>query len=276
MAAPLSLNRSFDVLHLLGALVATVGVLLLGKLRFVGGCSKLLWQSFCECWQKPYYPRLIVEQMFNVGWRTLPLVAAAALSTGLVMTLQFGAGLEKFGAKLYVPNILALSIAKELGPVFTGLMFSARVGSGIASEISSMVVTQQIDAIRALGTSPLKRVVLPRVVSCLVALPLLTILVNVIAIVGAVWVGSVELGLDAGFFAQKVLSTVTVSDYIGGLIKTVFFALFVVFSACYYGLRVKEGTRGVGLATTQSVVASSVLIVIGDFFLSKILLGFHL
>jgi len=133
-----------------------------------------------------------------------------------------------------------------------------------------MTVTQQIDAIRALGTSPIKRIVIPRVLACIIALPVLTVLANTIGTLGAMIVANLELGLDSAFFFQKVWQTVRVADFINGLSKTFFFALGIVFIACYYGLNVKEGTRGVGIATTKAVVASSIFIVISDFFLSKL------
>ncbi|MCB0393414.1 MAG: ABC transporter permease [Bdellovibrionales bacterium] len=247
------------------------GALILSQVQFLGGSAVLFWTSLIQSLRAPYYPRLIIEQIFHVGYRSLPLVLISALSTGMVMSLQFGMGLEKFGAKLYVPKIVSLSIAKELGPVFTSLMFAARVGAGIASEIGSMTVTQQIDAIRALGTSPIKRIVVPRVIACVISLPLLTVLADAVGTAGAALVGTYELGLDSGFFWQKVLTTVRFIDFTNGLAKTSFFALFIVITACYYGLSVREGTRGVGIATTKAVVASSILVVVSDFFLSKIL-----
>jgi phospholipid/cholesterol/gamma-HCH transport system permease protein len=187
------------------------------------------------------------------------------------MALQFGYGLEKFGGKLYVPKVVALSFVRELGPVFTGLMLAARVGAGIASELGSMTVTQQIDAIRALGTSPLKKVVIPRIIATFVSLPLLTVIANTVGILGAILVCASELGIDAEFGLQKVTSTVVIKDYVEGIIKTCFFAFLISVPACYFGLRTTAGTRGVGISTTKAVVVSSILIVVSDFFLSKLL-----
>ena len=137
-----------------------------------GGATALLYQSFIESFRRPVYFGLMVEQVYQVGVRSLPLVLVTALSTGMVMALQFGLGLEKLGGKMYVPKIVSLSIVRELGPVFTSIMLAARVGAGITSEIGSMKVTQQIDAIRALGTSPIKKIVIPRIVACVFTLPL--------------------------------------------------------------------------------------------------------
>jgi phospholipid/cholesterol/gamma-HCH transport system permease protein len=238
--------------------------------QFVGGTSLLFRQILKESFRKPFYHTLIIEQIYQIGSRSFPLILITALSTGMVMTLQFGMGLEKFGGKLYVPKIVSLSILRELGPVFTSLMIAARVGAGIASEIGSMVVTQQIDAIKALGTSPIKKIVIPRVIASVISLPILVTLANIVGIVGGLVIGATELNLDPYFYAQKVLTTVKITDYLVGLGKSIFFAFFISISACYYGLNVTEGTRGVGIATTKAVVTSSVLIFIGDFFITKL------
>jgi phospholipid/cholesterol/gamma-HCH transport system permease protein len=202
--------------------------------------------------------------------RSMPLVVITALSIGMVMALQFGLGLEKFGGKLYVPKLLAVTILREIGPMFTSLMLAARVGAGIASEIGSMVVTQQVDAIRALGTSPIKKIVIPRVIACLITLPILASFANIIGNAGGLLVGAVELNLDPNFYLLKVMTTSSIQDYLSGFGKTFFFSLFISIPACYFGLNVKNGTKEVGIATTKAVVTASILVVIGDFFLSKL------
>jgi phospholipid/cholesterol/gamma-HCH transport system permease protein len=248
----------------------SLGNMLFELCYFIGSLSELFWGSVKESFRKPFYPKLVIDQIYSLGIKSAPLVAVCAISTGMVITLQFGMGLEKFGGKLYVPKIVALSIIRELGPVFTSLMIAGRVGAGIASEIGSMKVTQQIDAIRALGTSPLKKIIIPRVIALVISLPLLTIFANTLGVYAASIIGSTELGLDQGFFIQKVVQTIRVSDYIVGIAKTLFFGLFVGLTGCHYGMRVSEGTRGVGIATTKSVVASSILIVVSDFVLTKL------
>lgn len=237
---------------------------------FLGGLSQLTRQVLSELITKPFYPKLLIEQIYQIGNRSTLLVIITAASTGMVMALQFGLGLEKFGGKLYVPKIVSLSIIREAGPVFAGLMLAARVGAGIASEIGSMVVTQQIDAIRALGTSPIKKIVIPRVLACLITLPLLISLANLIGVAGGLIIGATELNLDANFYYEKILTTVKIADYLSGFGKSFFFALFISIPACYYGLNVKDGTKGVGIATTKAVVVSSIFILVGDFFLTKV------
>jgi phospholipid/cholesterol/gamma-HCH transport system permease protein len=149
-------------------------------------------------------------------------------------------------------------------------MLAARVGAGITSEIGSMKVSQQIDAIRALGTSPIKKIVFPRVLACLISVPLVCVVANSVGVLGGLVVGTIDLGIEPNFYFNKIISTIKFSDYISGLGKTVFFALFISIPACYYGLRAKGGTQGVGQATTKSVVTSSIFIVVGDFFLTKL------
>lgn len=248
----------------------SLGNMLFELCYFIGSLSELCYGAFKEALRRPFYPKLVLDQVYSLGIKSAPLVAVCAISTGMVITLQFGMGLEKFGGKLYVPKIVALSIVRELGPVFTSLMIAGRVGAGIASEIGSMKVTQQIDAIRALGTSPLKKIIIPRILALIISLPLLTIFANTLGIFSAAVIGTTELGLDIPFFIQKVTETIKIHDYMVGVAKTFFFALFVGLTGCHYGMRVSEGTRGVGIATTKSVVASSILIVISDFILTKL------
>lgn len=239
-------------------------------LNHLGGCALLIKNFFSEIRTRPFYFSLLVEQLYLIGVKSLPLILITALSTGMVMALQYGLGLEKFGGKPYVPRLVASTILREMGPVFTSLMLAARVGAGIASEIGSMVVTQQIDAIRALGTSPIKRIVIPRVLACLISVPILVAICDVVGNLGGLIVGYYELGLDVQFYFRRVLDTSTLQDYTAGIGKSIFFAVFIVVPACYFGLNVKNGTKEVGLATTKAVVTGSLLILIGDFFLSKL------
>lgn len=237
--------------------------------RLFGGTAILAKQVVSDLFRLPLQTKLVSEQIYQVGIRSLPLVIVTAGSTGMVMALQFGLGLEKFGGKLYIPKIVSISIVREMGPVFTCLMMAARVGAGIASEIGSMTVTQQIDAIRALGTSPIQKIVIPRVLACLIAIPILSVSANVIGVLGGLMVGVNDLGLDPVFYIQKVLTTVWLTDYLSGFLKTPVFALIIALISTYYGLNVKGGTQGVGNATTKAVVFSSISILVGDYFLTK-------
>ncbi len=237
---------------------------------FIGGVTLLAAQVFRDLRGGPFYFDLLIEQIYQVGIRSFPLVFLTALSIGMVMSLQFGLGLEKFGGKLYVPKLMAATIIREIGPVFTSLMMAARVGAGFASEIGSMVVTQQIDAIRALGTSPIRKIVIPRVLACLISIPILIAFANIIGMAGGMLIGATELGLDPNYYLLKTLTTIAMADYLTGFFKAIFFSLFISVPSCYYGLNVTDGATGVGSATTRAVVTSSILILIGDFFLTKL------
>jgi phospholipid/cholesterol/gamma-HCH transport system permease protein len=240
------------------------------QLNFYGGTALLLRDCLREGFKKPHYWGLLSEQIYQIGVKSFPLVLVTSATIGMVMSLQFGFGLEKFGGKPYVPRLVASTIFREIGPMFTSLMLAARVGAGMASEIGSMVVTQQIDAIRALGTSPIKKIVLPRILACLIILPLLVAMANVIGNIGGLVIGVSELGLDSQFYYRRILDTANIKDYLAGFSKTFFFSLFISVPSCYYGLTVKNGTQEVGMATRKAVVTSSLLILIGDFFLGKV------
>lgn len=246
--------------------MAALGSMLL----FLSGLTALTSDIFKEIFRPPLYRKLIVEQVYQVGNRSFVLVLITALSTGMVMALQFGLGLEKFGGKLYVPKIVSLSIIREAGPVFASLMMAARVGAGIASEISSMVVSQQIDAIRALGTSPLKTIVIPRVIACAISLPLLVTFAIFVGVAGGLLIGYTELSLDPRFYYEKILSTLQMTDFITGFFKSIFFSFFISIPSCYYGLKVTGGTKGVGVYTTKAVVISSIFVLVGNFFITKL------
>lgn len=243
-------------------------------LHFSGGFGLLCVQILKELCRRPLYFGLILDQILFIGVQSFLLVAVTALATGSVMALQFGAGLQKFGGTLYVPKLVALSVLREMGPVFTSLLVAGRIGSGIAAEVGSMKVTQQIDAIRALGTSPIKRIVIPRVIASMIALPLLTLFADYIGLFGAMMVSLHELGINTEFFMIKVIDTLRVPDLITGMIKTMVFAFFISVTACWKGLNTEGGTQGVGNSTTWVVVTSSIFIMISDFFLTKIFIEY--
>ena len=239
-------------------------------IRFLGGLSFLLRDIVLELKTKPFYFKLFLHQIYEIGWRSLPIVFVTAACGGMVLTLQFGFTLEKFGGKIYSPKILGLAIFREFGPVFTSLILAGRVGAGITAEIGAMKVTQQIDALVALGTSPIKRIVIPRYLGGLVAMPFLCVFSCTVSILCGALVGYFELDLDMLYFIYKVFDTTTLHDFFSGYIKTYFFSSFITLTACYFGMQVSQGTYQVGSATTKAVVYSSVLIVLGDYLLTKL------
>ena len=245
-----------------------------GFISFLGGSIVLFFTTLEQLVTPPFYPKLVIEQIREIGVQSIVLVAVTAASTGAVMALQLAYGFSRFGGELYVPKIVALSLVRELGPVFASLMLAGRVGAGIAAEVGSMRVTEQIDAIRALGTSPIKKIVIPRIMAMLIVIPLLTCMADIVGILGGLVVCMVELNFDAAFYFNKVIESVLMRDFLEGIAKTFFFGTAITITACYYGFNTKGGTQGVGHSTTQAVVVSSIIILVGDFFLTKLFISF--
>jgi phospholipid/cholesterol/gamma-HCH transport system permease protein len=241
-------------------------------MRMLGEIVILTKNTFVCTFSRPFYWGRLFEQMVQLGIGSLSITIVIGVVTGLVMTLQFGYGLEKFGGTLYVPAIVSLSLMRELAPIFTSLLIAGRIGSGISAEIGAMNVTQQIDAIRALGTNPLRVLVVPRVLATVFSLPLLATLSAFMGIIGGLSIAYVEFNMSAGFYINKVLATIKFTDVFGSMFKCAFFGLVISILACYRGFQTNEGTRGVGTATTWVVVRTSIVILISDFFLSKLLI----
>jgi phospholipid/cholesterol/gamma-HCH transport system permease protein len=242
----------------------------------VAQISRLGFRSLSDLFKRslPFrsYLRLTIDQIFLLGIRSLPVVLVAGAATGSIMALQLGYGLQRFGGNLYIPAIVAASILRELGPILTSLLLAGRIGSGITAEIASMTVTQQIDAIRALGSNPDAELVVPRVIACLIVFPILALVGDYIGILSALLISRGEFGIQPRFFIFKTFESVHLLDIFGGLAKTVVFGLLISLLACWKGLSTRGGTRGVGFATTQVVVVSSILILVGDVFMSKLFL----
>ncbi|MFA6238977.1 MAG: ABC transporter permease [Bacteriovorax sp.] len=239
---------------------------------FVGEIFALFFETLKCTVTGPFYFSRLMEQINHIGYGSVSITVVIGLTMGLVMTLNFGYGLTKFGGTLYVPAVVSLSLAREMAPLFTSLLVAGRVGSGIAAEIGAMSVTQQVDAIRALGTSPVRVLVVPRFWSLVISLPLLSSLSFAVGILGGMIVCSTEFDILPGFYLYKVFSTVKFHDYMSGIVKSAVFAGIITIFACYKGLQTKDGTKGVGLTTTWVVVTASILILITDFFISKIFL----
>jgi phospholipid/cholesterol/gamma-HCH transport system permease protein len=217
--------------------------------------------------------REVLRQMEAIGVRSTTIVLLTALFTGMVLALQTGYALERFGAKLYVGSVVGLSLARELGPVLTALMVGGRVGAGIAAEIGSMQVTEQVDAIRSLGADPVQKLVLPRVVAATLALPMLAGVANVLGTLGGLAIAATQFQIPGNFYLQTITRTVTVTDLLSGVSKTFVFGWIIAMVACFVGLRATGGTVGVGRATTRAVVVASISVLIADFFLTQALLS---
>jgi len=220
----------------------------------------------------PRYPHEIVAQMDGLGVGSLSIVILTGMFTGMVLALQSAASLDVFGARPYVGRLVCISMVRELGPVLTALMVTGRVGSGMAAELGSMVVTQQIDALRVLGTDPVRKLVAPRLAAGIVMVPILTIISDTLGIFGGGLISVFSLKLSWEFYWRSVQEALVVNDLVMGLSKPVVFGFILASVGCASGLSTTGGTRGVGLSTTRSVVAASVMILATDFFLTKVLL----
>jgi phospholipid/cholesterol/gamma-HCH transport system permease protein len=218
--------------------------------------------------------RDLFRQVVLIGNNSLLIIFLTNIFTGMVMALQTAYGLQRFGAKLYVGNIVSLAQVRELGPVLTAIMLCGRVGAGIAAEVASMVVTEQVDAIKALGANPIRKLVSPRVLAAMIVVPLMTVLADLIGIAGGALVATLELNITWHTYLRSVVTFVTIKDVFDGLIKASVFGFLLVSVACYKGLHARGGTEGVGMATTEAVVTGSILILVSDFFLTKLLLMF--
>ena len=219
--------------------------------------------------------RPVFYQVDHAGIQSWSITVLTAVFTGMVMALQFSTGLEPYGASMYTGKLVALGIVRELGPVLTALLVGGRVGSGFAAELGSMAVTEQIDAIRALGADPVKKLVAPRVLACLIALPLLTMLADVVGCFGGMLITMDEVGITARFYVQQVLDTLWVVDLMHGLMKSVFFGYAIGIIGCFVGMHTTGGTEGVGHATTRSVVATAITLLVSNFLLSKLFVSLY-
>jgi len=220
----------------------------------------------------PRFPWLeSLRQLESIGARSCTIVLITALFTGMVLALQTGIALARFGAKPYVGAVVGLSLARELGPVLTALMVGGRVGAGITAEIGAMQVTEQVDAIRSMGADPVQKLVLPRVLAATLALPLLTAMADLLGVLGGMLLASSQFGIDPNFYIQTIVNTVTLGDLFSGLIKTFVFGWWIAMVGCYVALRTTGGTVGVGRATTRAVVIASIGVLISDYFMSQLL-----
>jgi phospholipid/cholesterol/gamma-HCH transport system permease protein len=234
--------------------------------------SLLSWRSLANLFEPPHYLGDILRQADLIGVGSVPIVVLTGFFTGAVLALQTSASLATFGATSLTGQLVALSMIRELGPVLTSLMVAGRNASGMASELGSMKVTEQIDAMRALGTDPMKKLVTPRVVSTTVMLFFLSIISDLVGLAGG-WIISVSLlGLNTIEYWTSAYQHLTYKDVTMGLVKPFFFGFIIATIGCFYGINTKGGTQGVGRATTQAVVAASVLILVVDFFITRLLM----
>lgn len=217
----------------------------------------------------PFYPREFWHALMNIGWFSLPVVGMTAIFTGAALALQIYAGGARFSAEAVVPQIVAIGMVRELGPVLGGLMVAARVASSIAAEIGTMKVTEQIDALVTLSTNPMKYLTAPRVLAATLVMPVLVAVGDTIGIMGGYLVGTGRLGFNGAVYMQNTMNFLETSDVVSGLVKGAVFGFLVALAGCYYGMNSGRGAQGVGTATKRAVVAASVLILASNYVLTE-------
>ena len=250
--------------------LAIIGRVVLTALGETGRLSVFTWRGLSHTIRPPFYWRLIAQQMLYIGYFSLPVVALTAFFTGGVLALQIYYGGDQFNTESIVATIVALGITRELGPVLGGLMVAGRAAAAIAAELGTMRVTEQIDALSTLSTNPFKYLVVPRVVAAVLTLPALVFVGDVIGILGGYVVGTQSLDFNSGVYIKNTVDFLELDDITSGLIKSAVFGLIIALMGCYHGFNSKGGAQGVGRATTNAVVTSSILILASNYVMTSL------
>jgi len=251
------------------AVLQPIGRAFLGGLESTGRLSIFAGGGVVAALRPPYYPRLILRQMIEIGFYSLPVVGLTAIFTGMVLALQSFTGFSRFSAESAIPNVVVLSICRELGPVLAGLMVAGRIGAAMAAEIGTMRVTEQIDALSTLSTNPMKYLVAPRLLAGTIALPLLVIVADILGVLGGFIVSTLKLGFNPSVYLTATMNFLYVQDVVSGLAKAAVFGFIIALMGCYHGYNSRGGAQGVGSATTMAVVTASILILAFDYVLTE-------
>ena len=249
--------------------LASIGAGVLGLLAAIGRLSLFAGQTLSHLVRPPFYAREFGNALIQIGYFSLPVVGLTAFFTGGALALQIYSGGARFSAEAVVPQIVAIGMVRELGPVLVGLMIAARVTSSIAAEIATMKVTEQIDALVTLSTHPMKYLTLPRVLAATLVMPILVAVGDIIGIYGGFLVSTERLGFNAAAYLQNTADFLTRLDIISSLVKGAVFGFIAALMGCYYGMNSERGAMGVGRATKSSVVAAAILILAANFLLTE-------
>ena len=249
---------------------APIGRVFLAFLASIGRLAMFTWQSLVHSWHPPFYPRILARQMIEVGYYSLPVVGLTAIFTGAVLALQSYSGFSRFSAESSIAIVVVLSITRELGPVLAGLMLAGRIGAAFAAEIGTMRVTEQIDALVTLSTNPFKYLVFPRLLAGIIMLPILVAIADVIGVLGGYLVSIHKLGFAPGPYINSTFDFLETKDVVSGLVKAAVFGFLVTLMGCYHGYHSDRGAQGVGAATTNAVVSSSVLILLSNYLITEL------
>ncbi|MBL9033573.1 MAG: ABC transporter permease [Rhodospirillaceae bacterium] len=251
-------------------LLQPLGRTFLGGLEAIGRVALFTLRAVLMAVQPPYYPRLILKQMIEIGYYSLPVVGMTAIFTGMVLALQTYTGFSRFNAETAIPNVVVISITRELGPVLAGLMVAGRIGAAMAAELGTMRVTEQIDALTTLSTNPFKYLIAPRLIAGLTMLPVLVAVADVIGIFGGYLVSIYKLGFNPGTYLANTVEFVEFLDIFSGLVKAGVFGFIISLMGCYHGFSSRGGAQGVGKATTNAVVTASILILISNYIVTEL------
>jgi phospholipid/cholesterol/gamma-HCH transport system permease protein len=235
-----------------------------------GSLAVLTARAFVAIFTPPYEIGLWIRQMEQIGVRSLGVASITTIFTGMVLALQTAYSLPALGIKYYIGSVVSKSLVRELGPVLTALIVGGRIGSGMTAEIGTMKVTEQIDALRSMASDPVKKLVAPKLIATLIMLPALTIIGDALGILGGLVVATFTLNLTPGLYLNDVFESLTLADVASGIGKAFFFGYFIAIVGCYNGLNTSGGADGVGRATTNTVVVAAILVLVSDFFLTKL------
>lgn len=261
------------VLTGIGGFLAAIGATVIGLCRVTGAMLIFAASGVASIFAPPWYPAEFGRQLLRIGYFSLPVVGLTTLFTGGALALQIYAGGTRFDAASVVPSIVALAMTRELGPVLGGLMVAGRVSAAIAAELGTMRVTEQIDALTTLSTSPMKYLVAPRLLAATLTLPLLAFIGDIIGILGGFLVGVTRLDFSPGSYIGATWDFLTTGDVVSGLIKAAVFGFIIALMGCYHGYHSERGAQGVGRATTNAVVTASILILGANYILTEALFG---
>jgi len=253
--------------------LAPIGRVFLGFLGAAGKLTLFAGFSVSHCVRPPFFPRLIAHQMIEIGYYSLPVVGLTAIFTGMVLALQSYTGFSRFNAESAIATVVVLSMTRELGPVLAGLMVAGRIGAAMAAEIGTMRVTEQIDALDTLSANPFKYLIAPRIIAGLTMLPVLVLVADIIGVFGGFLIGVYKLGFNSVTYLNLTFDFLEIQDVVSGLIKAAVFGFLITLMGCYHGFHSRGGAQGVGAATTNAVVSSSVLILAFNYVITALFFG---
>ena len=250
-------------------LLSGIGSVVLTFLAATGRVAAFAGSGLSHCLRPPFYGKQILRQLIEVGFYCLPVVALTTLFSGMVLALQSYTGFARFSAESAVANVVVLSMTRELAPVLAGLMVAGRIGASMAAEIGTMRVTEQIDALSTLSTHPMKYLVVPRIIAGLTMLPILVLIGDIIGVMGGYLVGVYRLGFNAVGYIEQTWNFIETLDVVSGLVNAAVFGFIVTLMGCYHGYMSRGGAQGVGIATTNAVVSSAILILVANYVITE-------